>query len=218
MSESETPRPDPEQQPQEGRVRSQHVTARVPESVADGVFSTGVIVLTGMTEFVLDFIQNLGGPPKLVQRVIIPHAVMPQFIQAMRHNMEMYQRNFGTPAQPPRPPEGGRRPTLQEIYDELKIADEKLVGAYANGLMVGHSASEFKLDFLTNLPPHSAVSARVYLSAPQIPRMIESLSKTLEQLQQRIQQQQQQQRRGVEGRPDGPRPADEPPGPPPDAT
>jgi hypothetical protein len=59
--------------------------------------------------------------------------------------------------------------------------------------MIGHTASEFKLDFLTNLFPHSAVSSRVYLSAPQIPRLLESLNSTFKQFQQRVRQHKQQQ-------------------------
>ena len=184
--------PIPEPNPSEPAEPMRAPTARVPESVAEGVFSTGVIVMTGASEFVLDFIQNLGGPAKLASRVVVPHNIMPQFVQALRHNLQIYQKQFGTPAQPAQPPStGNKRPTIQEVYDELKLPDEKLSGAYANGLMVGHTASEFKLDFLTNLPPHSAVSARVFLAAPQIPRMIDSLSKTCEQFQQRVRQQQQ---------------------------
>ena len=66
-----------------------------------------------------------------------------------------------------------------------------LSGVYANGVMIVHTASEFKLDFLTNLFPHSAVSARVFLSAPQVPRLIQSLGGTYQQFQQRVSQQQQ---------------------------
>ena len=40
----------------------QHLSARVPEGVGRGAFSTGVIVMTGPTEFILDFVQNIGGP------------------------------------------------------------------------------------------------------------------------------------------------------------
>ena len=46
----------------------QHVTARVPDAVSRGAFSTGVIVMTGATEFILDFVQNIGGPPLVVTR------------------------------------------------------------------------------------------------------------------------------------------------------
>jgi hypothetical protein len=43
-------------------------TARVPERVARGVFSTGVLVLEGPTEFVLDFVQRLSLPHQIVAR------------------------------------------------------------------------------------------------------------------------------------------------------
>jgi hypothetical protein len=57
-------------------------------------------------------------------------------------------------------------------------------------VMIGHTPAEFKFDFLTNLFPTSAVSARVFLSAPQVPRLLESLQGTFRQFQQRVQQQQ----------------------------
>ena len=82
MSLEQSPQPNP--QPQ------QHMSARVPERVGPGIFSTGVLVMTGNTEFVLDFVQNLGQPAQIAQRVVIPHATMPQFIQALKTNLEMY--------------------------------------------------------------------------------------------------------------------------------
>jgi hypothetical protein len=166
-------------------VRAQHVSARVPEEIGQGVFSTGIIVMTGATEFVVDFVQNLGPPPKVVSRVVLPHAVLPQLIEALRKNLQMYEQKFGPPPDLPRP-EPKKRPTVQEIYDELKLPEDMLAGAYANGLMISHGPSEFKLDFLTNLFPQSAVSCRVYLAAPQVPRIIESLAGTYQQFQQRI--------------------------------
>ena len=110
----------------------------------------------------------------------------------------MYVQRFGTPADPPRGSlgMGQRRASVQEIYDELKISDDMLSGAYANGLMIAHSATEFKLDFLTNMYPHSAVSCRVFVAAPQLPRITESLHTTWVQYQQRLSQ---QRRPGGEG-------------------
>jgi hypothetical protein len=154
------------------------------------VFSTGIILMTGATEFVLDFVQNLAPPAKIVARVVLPHAVLPQVIEALRKNLDMYQQKFGAPPELPRN-EPTKRPTVQELYDELKLPDEMLSGSYANGLMISHGAAEFKLDFLTNMYPHSAVSCRVYLAAPQVPRAVESLSATYQQFQQRVQQQRQ---------------------------
>lgn len=85
-------RPDP---------ADQHaVRARVPDHVARGVFSTGVIVMTAPTEFVLDFIQNLGRPHQIVARVIMPHPVMPQFVDALLKNIELYRGRYGELPQP----------------------------------------------------------------------------------------------------------------------
>lgn len=178
-----TPSPEPPGDPPP----RQHLSARVPEHVSRGVFSTGVLVMTGGTEFVLDFIQNLGQPAQIAARVIMPHATMPQFIQALRTNLDLYQNRFGPPPSLPKVPQPERKPTVQEIYDDLKITDDVLTGAYANGVMIGHAASEFKFDFLSNLLPHAAVSCRVYLTAPHVPRFLESLDKTYQELVRRMQ-------------------------------
>ena len=53
--------------------------------------------------------------------------------------------------------------------------------------MIGHGASEFGLDFLTSFFPQSAVSARVFVSAGQVPRLLESLKSAVRQLEQRQQ-------------------------------
>ena len=277
-------RPDPIDRPP-------HLRARVPDHVAEGTFSSGAIVVTGVTEFIIDFLQTVARPHKVAARIIIPHAVMPQFIDALGKNLAIYRDRFGDPPQPPGrsgpatamgatavprelpeprtgatstpagsvaggeptgsasgsmspfgstdvfpgsslppgpaqpasrengggdspgaadmpptadpvptspaspPPSGGgqagagasspRRPTPQEIYDDLKIPDTVLSGAYANGVMIGHGASEFGLDFLTSFYPQSAVSARVFMAAGQIPRLLESLQHALRQLHQR---------------------------------
>jgi hypothetical protein len=59
-------------------------------------------------------------------------------------------------------------------------------GCYANAVMVGHSASEFSFDFITTFFPRSAVSCRVYLTVPQVPRLLETLTRSFEQFQQKI--------------------------------
>lgn len=190
MTHPEVPPGSPnEGQPPNEQVRVQHISARVPEHVSRGAFSTGLIVMTGATEFILDFVQNIGHPPQIAARIVMPHATLPQFIQALKTNLELYRERFGTPAELPKPPQPARQPSAQEIYDELKMPDSLLSGAYANGVMIGHTPAEFKFDFLTNLFPHSAVSSRVYLSAPQVPRILESLSSTFQQFQQRVKQQ-----------------------------
>ena len=164
------------------------VRARVPDHVADGCFSSGAIVMTGPSEFIVDFLQTVGRPHRVAKRVIVPHAVMPQFVDALQTNLELYKNRFGDPPQPPAPnPPPERRPTPQEIYDDLKLPDEVLSGVYANGVMIGHGASEFGLDFMTSFFPQSAVSARVFLAAGQVPRLLDSLRGAVQQLQQRQQ-------------------------------
>ncbi|MBW3598805.1 MAG: DUF3467 domain-containing protein [Planctomycetes bacterium] len=192
--------PPPENQPPDPgshseQVRMQHVTARVPERVSRGMFSTGVIVMTGGTEFILDFLQALGKPRQVAARVVMPHAALPQFIDALRKNLELYTQRFGQIHQPITPPQdpNQQRPTVQEIYDDLKLPDDVLSGAYANGVMISHAQSEFGFDFLTNFFPHSAVSCRVYLAAPQVPRLLDSLQNTFNQFQQRVREQQRNQ-------------------------
>ncbi len=85
-------RPDPSEQ--------HAVRARVPDHVARGVFSTGVIVMTAPTEFVIDFIQNLGRPHQVVARIVMPHAVLPQFVDALLKNIDLYRGRYGNLPQP----------------------------------------------------------------------------------------------------------------------
>jgi len=279
--------PMPEDRPDPAD-RAPSLRARVPDHVASGVFSTGAIVVTGQTEFIIDFLQTIGRPHRVAARVIIPHPVMPQFIEALGKNLSIYSDRFGVPPSPPgligpatasgatgvpqvaaepipptgakspqsreddlgaafgstdvfpgsnvggssgspadpaagapQPSPGGfgaggpsssgqnpggqapgqfgasaghgdqgaaipmpiRRPTPQEIYDDLKIPDSVLSGAYANGVMIGHGASEFGFDFLTSFYPQSAVSSRVFMAAGQVPRLLESLHHAMRQLQ-----------------------------------
>lgn len=179
-SNSNPPPPGP-------NAESPHLRARIPDHVAGGTFSTGAIVMTGPNEFVLDFLQTIGRPHRVASRVILPHNVLPQFIAALRTNLDLYQQRFGPAPTPQTPPNDGRRPTPQEIYDDLKLPDEILSGVYSNGVMIGHGANEFSLDFLTSFFPQSAVSARIYLASGQVPRLLDSLQNAAAQLQQRQQ-------------------------------
>lgn len=245
--------------------------ARIPEHVARGEVSTGVIVVTGGTEYVLDFVRNLPRPNMIVARVVLPHMVMPQFIDALAANVELFRQRYGelpgmpqptvvsqpiqsgpviVVAGPSNPPlglqptapdansvdvwpgstpnpgqstnpgqsdptsSGGsnsnsgsmgdsssgqastapnqnnhlRRQNPQEVYDDLKLRDEILSGAYANAVMIGHGPYEFSFDFITNFYPQSAVSCRVYLASGHIHRLLESLRASWEQLRPRLSQ------------------------------
>ncbi len=174
-----------------GTYRHQQLSARVPEHVSLGVFSTGAIVLTTNTEFVIDFLIRMSRPHQVAARVILPPGVVPQIIGALRQAIERWTSHFGQAPSLPKS-EPPRRPSLQEVYEELKMADTLLSGAYANGVMISFSAAEFSFDFITNFFPRSAVSQRVYLSVPQVPRLLEALEQTLVEFQRRLAQQQQQ--------------------------
>src|SRR3954468_4819816 len=80
-----------------------NLSARVPEKVARGVFSTGVLVLQGQTEFVLDFVLRMNQPHQAVARVVLPINLVPQLIEALRTNIDLYTRNFGPPPAMPMP-------------------------------------------------------------------------------------------------------------------
>lgn len=282
MNQHPDDRPAPaEQQP---------LRARVPDHVSGGAFSTGVIVMTAQAEFILDFVQNLGRPHQIVARVVMPHNVLPQLVDALQRNIDLYKGRWGElpatlapgasgqsqpspdapgesgstwgdvqyagltdPGQPKgsedpasgNTPSGGqgggnggtsdgnsgqgsdggsspeassgehvgapnssqgaslgsgtRQATAQEVYDDLKIKDELLSGAYANAVMIGHGPHEFSFDFITNFYPHSAVSSRVFLAAGQVPRLYDSLKGTWDQLRARM-------------RPPGDPPEESPPG------
>ena len=204
--------------------------ARVPDHIAEGVFSTGAVVMSGAHEFIIDFLQTIGRPHRVAARIVIPGPVLPQFIEALSKNLELYRGRFGEPGNQkvsrgetivttdasgtlaqtdfdddpgggegsggssaglssqtstPQSPPSPRRPSPQEIYDDLKLPDTILSGCYANGVMIGHGATEFGLDFLTSFFPQSAVSARVFLAAGQVPRLLESLKGAWNQAQNR---------------------------------
>jgi hypothetical protein len=211
MNESDGPKPPEESGPQDSgagpkpeggsghfnqRIEHSPVTARVPERIARGVFSTGVIIIDGPYEFVLDFVMGLVQPRQVVARVILTPVVVEQFIHAIRDNVSKYEARFGKIPEVPRPPTPPRPPTIQEIYDDLKMTDDTLAGAYANAVMMAHGTSEFTFDFITRFFPTAAVAARVFLAAPQVPKLMESLSVSLNRYKQRMEamrhQQQQQ--------------------------
>lgn len=185
MSEqTNNPSPDPSQ-PQGNpgaysqQVQHSPVGARVPDHVAPGVFCNGVIVMDGPQEFVLDFVQTVCRPPRVGVRVVLSPNVMSLFVNALKENLQKYEQQFGAPKPLP-PPKSDRRPSIQEVYQDLKVRDDQLSGVYANMVMIGHSPAEFSLDFITRFFPTAAVSARVYLSASQVPQVLNGLTTSLQ--------------------------------------
>ncbi len=167
------------------RIAHQPMSARVPEKIARGVVATGFLAYLGQQELVLDFLQFISRPPHLVARVVMTPAVAEQFLSVLRENLGRYSSTFGAPPPIAKNPNDKPRPP-QEIYDDLKIADDQLCGVYANAVMVGHTPVEFGVDFITSFFPTAAVSARVYLAAPRIPQLIDTLAGLVAQHQRRI--------------------------------
>lgn len=197
---------EPDSESQEGQPQSlggntyhqevQHspATARIPDSVGRGVFSTGAIVMHGAHDFVIDFVQSLAPPRRVVARVALPPSVMPLFVAAMQENLRKYNQSFGAIPRMPTPPAQASAgppatpPPITEVYDQLKLPDEMLSGVYANTVVISHSPAEFCFDFVTSFYPRSAVSARVYLSTPHVPELLDSLTRAMEQFRQKMQQ------------------------------
>lgn len=164
------------------------VSARVPEAVGRGLFSTGAIVMHGAHEFVIDFVLSMAPPNRITARVVLPPSVVPLLVGALQENLQKYQQSFGPPPQLPTPPPGTASPPISDVYEQLKLPDEILSGVYANTVMIVHTPAEFCFDFITTFYPRSAVACRIYLSAPHVPQFLESLTRSFEQYRRKMQQ------------------------------
>lgn len=167
-------------------IQHQQISARVPEKVSRGVFSTGAMVFQGPHEFVVDFVCRMAQPHQIVARVVLPISILPHVIGALRENLNNYQSKFGAPPALPVPQQPQAAPPIEDIYSQLKLPDDLLSGVYANAVMIAHSSAEFYFDFITNFYPRSAVSCRVYVSAPQVPALLNTLTRSFQQYQQKL--------------------------------
>jgi hypothetical protein len=84
----------------------QSVTARIPEKVSRGVFSTGIMVLQTSDEFALDFLSTMVQPHQIVARVILTANTLAQLIAALRANLAKYEEQFGRLTPRHAPPTG----------------------------------------------------------------------------------------------------------------
>ena len=164
-----------------------NVSARVPEKVARGVFSTGVLVLQGASEFTLDFVLRMNQPHQLVAHVFLPLTLVPQLIESLKLNLDRYRQTFGAMPPPvPMPTPKPAPPSIEEIYQDLKISEDVMIGVYANSAMIVHTASEFGLEFICNAYPKAVIVARVFLSAPQVPILLQSLTQSWQKYQSKL--------------------------------
>ncbi len=182
----------PANNPQTEEIRHSPIGALVPERVARGVFSTGAVVVQGTHEFIIDFLLRMSAPQQVAARVVLSPGVVAQLIAAMRENLNNYEKKFGPPMVPQAPGSStppvtpAQQSSVQELYEQLKLQDDVLSGAYANAVMIGHTGSEFCFDFITTFYPRSAVSCRVYMSAPSVPRFLDSLKHSYEKYREKL--------------------------------
>ncbi len=169
-------------------IQHAQISAVVPERVARGVFSTGAVVVQGPHEFILDFLLRMSQPQQVAARVVLPPGVVYQFISALSDNLKNYESKYSMPLLPNPATAGGAGPPVsaQELYEQLKLQDDVLSGNYANAVMIGHTPSEFCFDFITTFYPRSAVSCRIFMAAPGVPRLLESLKHSFEKFQQKF--------------------------------
>lgn len=110
------PADEDESRPVQGQVRHSNISARVPEDVGQGVFSNGVMILTGPFEIVLDFVLRMGEQQRVVARTVLPHVVARQFVAALTDNMRNYERRFGPLPRMPKPlPEAPPPPSAESV-------------------------------------------------------------------------------------------------------
>lgn len=162
-------------------VQFSQVSARVPEKVAHGVHASGVLVLNGPNEFIVDFLQQMVHPPKVASRVVMNPQTLSSFIRTLEENMGMFEKNFGAPTPLPPPPPGAKPAPIEDVYNQLKLPDEMLGGTYSNAVMITHSPSDFVFDFLATFYPRSVVASRVFMSAQQVPAFLNTMRRAFQQ-------------------------------------
>ena len=118
--------------------------------------------------------------------MILPPSVIPALLGALRDNLNLYQNQFGPPPSLRPNTPGTPPPSIEDIYSQLKLPDDQLSGEYANAALIAHTQSEFCIDFITNFYPRSAVACRVYLAAPQVPVLWNTLAQSYQQFQQKV--------------------------------
>lgn len=63
---------------------------------------------------------------------------------------------------------------------DIKAADEKLAGSYANMMQVSHNKEEFIFDFVSLFPPSGQLVSRVLVSPAHAKRMMKALQENIE--------------------------------------
>jgi len=90
------PQPRGQHVPFSQDIQHSMVSARVPEDVGKGVFATATMIIQTQDVFVLDFLSATVHPQQLVARVVLTVNTFGDVIQALRTNLGLYEKAFGT--------------------------------------------------------------------------------------------------------------------------
>lgn len=107
MADSNSPHPD-DRQTATGNISFTSASARLPEGLGLGVYSTGAILMGAGTETVIDFLQGIDGRNHVVARVVLPNRIVGQLVRALDPG--------GATKQPPKnePPKTSSQPIAKE--------------------------------------------------------------------------------------------------------
>jgi hypothetical protein len=130
-------------------------------------------------------------PPTVVHPAVHPSPAHPATAPAAGTAVPAQGVAEGAAA-PPTPPEAAghqppppaAQPSVADLYEQLKLPDELLAGAFANVVMIRHTPEEFCFDFIANFYPRSVVTTRTYISAGRIPAVMDAMLNALRKFQQ----------------------------------
>jgi hypothetical protein len=185
--------PEDRDEPYHQQVQHQSISARLPDSLAGGVFCTSSLIVESGDMFLIDFVNGSAPPPRLVARVVVTPVTMQQFLAALNQSCEKARsaRRQDRPADAPlgvgtetvsagmaaggKAGGGPQQRSVEDIYGELKFTDDMLCGAFANTVIIRHSVDEVVFDFISNYFPRAVVTCRVAMSTSRVERFRRSL-------------------------------------------
>jgi hypothetical protein len=98
MSEKESPT---------GSAKKKSVSLHINEETRRGVYANKAIIAHSRDEFILDFVSDLPPSGQIVARVITAPTHAKALMEALRENIERYEKSHGeiprTRREPPRP-------------------------------------------------------------------------------------------------------------------
>lgn len=145
-------------------------TAIIPEEVGIGFFATEVVIFYGENEVTIDFIQAIVKPFRVVSRVILNFDVAKKLFQDLKKQMLSIEENkefnslIKNLIEDPGLDVPQKANKVEDIYDELKLSNEQLKGAYSNKVIITYGKDAFSIDFINNIFPKSIVVARIFMS------------------------------------------------------